>query len=91
MVELEWDETKRVANLEKHQLDFLICRRLFDGRPMWTIETPKFGEVRFLSTCKFEERFLTVIWTWRDGAYRIISLRRARNGEKAEYEALHGS
>lgn len=36
----EWDENKRIRNLEKHRLDFVAVRLLFDGRPMVTVTTP---------------------------------------------------
>ena len=35
MVEFEWDEDKSLANLEKHGIDFLNARQLFDGRPLY--------------------------------------------------------
>lgn len=91
MVELEWDEGKRLSNLEKHKLDFLICRRIFDGRSIVTEDVIRGGEIRHVTTCIHDEDFVTVVWTKRSKAIRIISLRRARNGEKARYQTLHGS
>ena len=35
-MEFEWDESKRLANLQKHGLDFTDGQALFDGRPIYT-------------------------------------------------------
>ena len=90
MVEFEWDEDKSLANLEKHGIDFLNARQLFDGRPLYNSFNERWEEVRLVSTGRLEENFYTVIWTLRDGKVRIISCRKARNGEKRAYRALHG-
>jgi uncharacterized DUF497 family protein len=29
----EWDEVKRRSNIEKHGIDFIRARHVFDGRP----------------------------------------------------------
>ena len=36
-MDFEWDEAKRLSNLEKHQIDFLAMRLLFDGRLARTV------------------------------------------------------
>ncbi len=89
-MEFEWDETKRQSNLAKHGIDFRIARRLFDGRPVVTLRSPYPDEERYLTTGISEDVIITVIWTRRDTAIRIISARRARNGEQRAYRSLHG-
>jgi uncharacterized DUF497 family protein len=89
-MEFEWDEAKRSGNLEKHGVDFLRAQMLFDGRPVITASTPRTGEDRYATTGEIEGRFYTVIWTWRGGAARMISARRARHEEEEErHRALH--
>jgi len=90
MVEFEWDEDKRLVNIEKHDADFQLVDLLFDGRPTFTLETSRNDEVRFVTTSAHDGRFYTVVWTWRGSVVRIISLRRARNAEKREYRAIYG-
>jgi uncharacterized protein len=86
----EWDEAKRRGNLDKHGIDFLDVRRLFDGRPIVTIRGAYPDEVRSVTTGIIDGRFVTVVWTRRNNAIRIISARRARDAEARAYRALHG-
>ena len=59
----EWDEAKRLANLEKHKIDFLRMQEAFDGRPTVTIEGHTEEETRFLTTVEMDEKHYTVVWT----------------------------
>ncbi len=86
----EWDDAMRKTNLAKHSIDFLAARRLFDRRPVVTTRCSFPEKERFLTTGVSDGRFVTVIWTRRNGAFRIISARRARNAEKQRYRALYG-
>lgn len=86
----ERDDAKRQANLAKHGIDFLDARKLFDRRPVVTTRSTFLEEERFLTTGVIDGRFVTVIWTRRNDAIRIISARRARNAEKHRYRALCG-
>ncbi|MDQ3655076.1 MAG: BrnT family toxin [Chloroflexota bacterium] len=90
MVEFEWAEDKRRANLEKHKLDFLDARSLFDGRPLFTKINLDHNESRWVSTGINEHRYYTVVWTERAEKIRIISFRRARDAEERDYRQLHG-
>lgn len=85
----EWDENKRLANLAKHKLDFLDARLSFDGRATITLEATHPIETRYLTTTIINEVFYTVVWTWRGDVRRIISYRRARNGEERAYCQIH--
>ncbi len=90
MVDFEWDEDKRLSNLEKHKLDFRVARRLFDGRPLFTTNNVDHVEPRWVSTGTDADRHYTVVWTERDEKIRIISFRRARDAEERKYRQLHG-
>jgi uncharacterized protein len=85
----EWDERKRLINMEKHGLDFLDAIVVFDSPH---VITPSLNdkEERFLAIGTFEGRFVTVIYTMRAETIRIISFRRARHEERETYQKLFG-
>jgi uncharacterized protein len=89
-MEFEWDERKRAANLAKHGLDLLRGSVLFDGRPHYTYPSLRAGEQRFVSVALVSDEFLALVWTERSAVIRLISPRRARNGEKRAYRAVFG-
>jgi uncharacterized protein (DUF4415 family) len=45
----EWDGTKWRANQERHRLDLIDGRALFDSRPVVTYPSPRGDEVRFVT------------------------------------------
>ncbi len=88
-MEFERDETKRLSNIEKHDLDFVAIRDMFDGRPLVTNEAVRPGERRMVSTGLFQSRYCTVVWTQRGRTVRIISARRAHDDERRAHRALY--
>lgn len=88
--EFEWDEDKRLSNLDKHGIDFRDAQQIFDGRPILTRFSPRLGEERFVSTGFIEEKLYTVIWTVRESTTRLISARRARDAEERQYRKVYG-
>lgn len=86
----EWDEEKRLINLEKHQIDFEDAQDLFDGREVVEIDSAYEFETRKQRTGYIEERMVTAVWTPREDAIRIISVRSARDAEKRKYRELYG-
>jgi uncharacterized DUF497 family protein len=89
-MDFEWSEAKRVAVLEARGLDFIDTEILFDGRPLYTIASPRGAEERWLSVGELNGRLVAVVWTQRRDRIRIITMRRARNEEKRRYGALYG-
>lgn len=89
-MEFEWDETKRRVNLVKHGIDFLRAATLFDGRPITTEVSVRNDEHRWKTTGVTGQKYITMVWTWREGKVRIISARSARHAEKRAYRALYG-
>ncbi len=90
MTSFEWDERKRLANLEKHGLDFFDVIEVFEAP---YIEVPSiYGgkEDRFLAIGKLEGRYVTVVFTVRSESVRIISFRRARHEERRKYCEIYG-
>jgi uncharacterized DUF497 family protein len=86
----EWDERKRLSNLEKHGLDFLDVIAIFEAPHVKVPSVYDGKEDRFLAIGVLEGRIVTVVYTTRSEAIRIISFRRARHEERQEYQALHG-
>jgi uncharacterized DUF497 family protein len=86
----EWDEAKRAANIAKHGFDLGRGQEVFDGRLTLGIASARTGEARRLTVAIFEGKFVTVIWTARDGGVRLISMRRSRDVEKRQYRRRHG-
>ena len=89
-MEFEWDEAKRLSNIEKHDIDFVDMQDMFDGRPERTLRSDRGNERRFITTAIVHDQFYTVAWTRRFNAMRIISARRARDNEERAYRAVHG-
>ena len=86
----EWSAAKRLAVLQERGLDFIDGQLLFDGRPLYTAPSARGAEMRWLSIGELSGRIIAVVWTQRSNAIRIITMRRARDGEKARYRALYG-
>ncbi len=87
----EWDENKRLKNIVARRLDFLDATMIFDGRRYVSFPSKHLGEERLLSTAILNDgKSYTVVWTWRGRLQRIISFRRARDGEERAYREVHG-
>jgi uncharacterized DUF497 family protein len=85
----EWDENKRLSNLVKHKLDFRDAPLVFKNLHM-VLPTKYVGEERFLAISFIKNLFVTIVYTYRGENIRVISFRRARNGEKRKYQKLYG-
>lgn len=87
-VRYEWDEAKREANRDRHGVDFTAVAG-FD----WTLAIINrdarfaYGELRFSAHGPIDGRLHVLVFTQRDDATRIISLRKANRREQAAYEA----
>ena len=85
-MKFEWDEQKRLVNLERHGIDFVDVSKLFDN---WrhTIDDNRFdyGEIRFFTLGLLDGRILAVSHTETDDLIRIISVRKANKNEQAKY------
>ena len=85
----EWDERKRLTNLKKHGLDFFDADVVFNSSHVITPSLHS-NEERFLAIGTFDGRFVTVVYTIRAEAIRVISFRRARHEERNTYQKLFG-
>jgi len=89
-MEFEWWDAKRLVVLAERGLDFIDAEALFDGRPLLSAPSPRGEEERWVSVGELDGVLVAVVWTWRGQAIRIITMRRARDGEKRRYHALYG-
>ena len=82
----EWDENKRQANLEKHGVDFEQVH-LFDWQTAKIVEDLRYdyGEPRAIAFGMIDARLYVLVYTWREGAVRVIGLRKANEREGRFY------
>ncbi len=85
-MEFEWDERKRQSNLKKHGIDFVKACQIFAG---YTVEFEDtrydYGEERFIAVGETNGQVLTVVYTYRSDAIRLISARKATRYERNIY------
>jgi uncharacterized protein len=81
----EWDEEKSKSNLKKHGIDFKTARKIWFDENRIEIEAPYPTERRWVVIGAIEDKVWTAIFTLRDDAIRIISVRRSRAKEKRIY------
>ena len=82
----EWDEAKRLANIEKHGIDFADVPPMFDG-DVFTIEDQRFeyDETRYITFGLLKFRVIVVAHTDEKDVIRIISARKATQNEEKLY------
>jgi uncharacterized protein len=78
-MEFEWSEGKRLAALDARRLDFLDGRRMFGGRNICTLPSPRGGEERWVSIGELDNEMIAVVWDAEGLAIRIITMRKARD------------
>ncbi len=87
-MELEWDEAKNTANIEKHGIDFNNAHEIFsENRLIFLDVRNDYGEERFVAVGWIRSRLMVLIYTQRPPeVIRVISLRKANNREKDRFE-----
>lgn len=86
-----WDESKELANIEKHGVDFLTASRAFKDprRKIYIDSKHTEEEERFFCIGKVEGRILTVRFVYRHGKIRVFGAGLWRKG-KWYYEKESG-
>ncbi|MBV9777491.1 MAG: BrnT family toxin [Acetobacteraceae bacterium] len=87
-VAVEWDESKRRANIVKHGFDFRDVVSLLPKAVISPARTVG-GEERWMGTNVLQGATITATFTFRAESCRLISVRRARAGERRRYQAVH--
>jgi uncharacterized DUF497 family protein len=89
-MQFEWDDRKSARNALERGLPFEVAMAMFDG-PTLELEDDRqdYGERRVIAFGAVGGRVLACVYTDRDGARRIISLRAAKRSERDEYRAAY--
>lgn len=85
-MEFEYDPAKSASNKEKHGLDFEEAKALWKDDGLIEIASREGVEQRWLAIAQVAGRFWTAIFTRRQAAIRLISVRRSREKEARWYE-----
>lgn len=82
-MKIEFDEGKRQAALLQRGLDMGRADEVFVGETL-TVEDDRedYGERRFITVGFLDGRMIVLVWTRRESAYRIISMRKANGREQ---------
>lgn len=83
MTRFEWDAYKERENIRKHGIDFSTAMKAFfdPDRCITTDEKHSGLEPRYFCIGKFEDAVLTVRFTYRENAIRIIGAGTWRKGK----------
>ena len=80
----DWDEPKRIANIEKHGIDFWDID-YFEWSTAETFSSPRNNEMRHIAIGYLGGRLHYVVYTERGERRRIISMRKANSREMRKY------
>lgn len=84
-MQFEWDDEKSRTNKTKHGIDFDTAKDLWNDSNRVEIQTAYPIENRSILIGMIGERLWTAIFTYRNDAIRIISVRRSRKKEAKLY------
>jgi uncharacterized protein len=81
-MKISYDPAKRDVTLARRGLDFDDAPRVF-AEQIYTGEDDRrdYGEVRWITYGYLDDRAVVMVWTERDDAVRIISMRHAHEEE----------
>jgi uncharacterized DUF497 family protein len=86
MIGYEWDEGKRLVNLELHKLDFQNVDEFDWESTLVSLDTRReYGEDRYIAYGKYKERLTVLVFAVRENTMRIISWRKANDREQKIY------
>lgn len=88
-MEFEWDEEKRLANIDKHGIDFLDARTIWRKPVLDPAALRLIGEEVRLTAVGLlgeDEIIVAVVYTHRENILRLISARRATRHERKDYQ-----
>ena len=86
-MQYEWDENKRLANLDRHKVDFTDAIEFEWNTALETIDDRSdYGEERWVTLGLIGNELHVMVYTIRGHKIRIISLRKANKRESKYYE-----
>ena len=83
----EFDQAKSELNKEKHGIDFVQAKILWEDPDLLEIPAKTQDEPRYLVIGRILEVHWSGVITYRDETIRIISVRRSRKEEVELYES----
>ena len=86
-MEFEFDPDKSAANKEKHGIDFVEAQEIWADEERALVPLIFADEDRFMMIGEFGTKLWSAVFTWRGTRVRIISVRRARDDERQNYES----
>jgi len=89
-MDISYDPNKNAANIAKHGVS-LAAADLLDWDKLQAEPDDRFpySEQRYIGYAPIGARLYCVVFTYRDGGARIISLRKANKREQQRYEQLN--
>ena len=90
-MDFEWDEEKRLKNIEKHGIDFVDADILFGNPHLVAPGKTVDGEQRWLATGMIDEIYVTAVFSRLDPVIHMISMRSARDGERKRHQEVFGN
>jgi len=84
----EWDEDKAESNQVKHGVSFPFATRAFEDEDRSTVIDNRrdYGETRYITLAKIDNRVYVVAFTSRLANIRLISARKANSKEVDRYD-----
>ncbi len=85
-MKIEFDEEKRRKILQERGLDLAKAEEIFDGMEFtWVDDRQEYGEARWNTLGKLDDRLVSVTWTVRNNRRRIITMRKTNDREQTRY------
>jgi uncharacterized DUF497 family protein len=81
----EFDPAKSAANKVKHGIDFVEAQTIWNDTNRLEIPARSTNEPRYQVIGRIQQTTWAAFVTYRHDTIRIISVRRARSKEKAQY------
>ena len=88
-MDFEWDEVKRLSNLEERGVDFRDAALIFEGTVIAKEDMrDNYGEQRFRAVGQVDNEYYVVAYTWRGSVLRIISAWKVDEDGRKRYEEI---
>ena len=88
-MDISFDPGKRDASLKLRGLDFAEAGLVFAAQVAEREDRRRdYGERRFITAGMLRGRMVVIVWTPRDGARRIISMRHTHGREEVFWRSL---
>ena len=83
---ITYDPAKRQKTLAERSLDFEDAAEVFTGATLTLLDDRQdYGEPRFQTYGLLGRRLVMVVWTPRDEAVHVMSMRKCNDKEQARY------